>query len=119
MEEENTNHTEETDKGAPQDTPQDTDRGKLHAIVAYIPFLCFIALFSNDSNEFTRAHGRQGLLLLIIEIIAMFMLLPLGTFFWKMVLLACLILAVAGIVAAFSGRAFTMPFLGKWAEKIK
>lgn len=119
MEKEKNNKPEAAGPDAGQEAPQGTDRGKLHAIVAYVPFLCFIALFSNDADDFTRAHGRQGLLLLVIEIIAMFMLLPLGAFFWKIILLTCLILAVAGIVAAFSGRAFSVPFLGKWADKIQ
>jgi uncharacterized membrane protein len=95
------------------------EKGRLHAIVAYIPFLCFIALFSNESDEFTRMHGRQGFMLLIVEIIAMIMLLPIGTFFWKLVLLACLIISVTGIIAAFSGKSFSIPIIGKWADKIK
>jgi len=87
------------------------------AIFAYIPFLCFIALFSRESNDYTRAHGRQGLILLIIEIVALLMLLPIGAFFWKLVLIACLVASVAGVVFAVSGRPFNLPFLGDWADR--
>lgn len=88
------------------------------AIVAYIPFLCFISLFGKETDEYSRQHGRQGLLLLIAELLAVFMLLPIGAFFWKLVLIACLVGAIAGIVAAYTGKSFTLPFIGRWADKL-
>ncbi|MFH0920842.1 MAG: DUF4870 domain-containing protein [Fibrobacterota bacterium] len=88
-----------------------------NAVMAYIPFLCFLALFNKNSDEFTRQHGKQGLLLLLLEIVALLMLLPIGDFFWKVVLLACLGFSIAGIVYAFSGKPFTLPFIGYWADK--
>jgi uncharacterized membrane protein len=88
------------------------------ALIAYIPFLCFVPLFSQDTDAYARQHGKQGLLLLIVEIVAVIMLLPIGDFFWKVVLIACFIASVAGIVHAQGGKPFEIPFIGKWADKL-
>jgi len=104
--------------GAPQPNgPETKPQGFHNAVLAYIPFLCFVALFSKDSDDYIRNHGKQGLLLLIIEIIALLMLLPIGAFFWKVVLLVCLGFSIVGLVNAFSGKPFTLPFIGHWADK--
>jgi uncharacterized membrane protein len=106
----------------PGETPSPSDNQKprhLHlAIMAYIPFLCFVALFGKDADEYSRKHGRQGLLLLIAEIVAVVMLLPIGAFFWRLVLIACLVGSVAGIVNAYSGKEFRLPLIGRWADKL-
>lgn len=102
----------------PEEQPKEHKTHNVHqAIVAYIPFLCFISLFGKESDEFTKAHGRQGLILLVLELIAVTMLIV-GPFFWKMILVVCLIASLAGIVYAFTGRLFTLPFVGKWADRV-
>jgi uncharacterized membrane protein len=88
------------------------------AILAYIPFLCFIPLFNKEADEFTRAHGRQGLILFAFEIVAGLMLMPIADFFWKLVIIACVIASIAGLVAVYSGKRFELPVIGKWADKI-
>jgi len=88
------------------------------AILAYIPFLCFIPLFNKDADEYTRSHGRQGLILFVFEVAAVIMLLPIGRFFWNLVIIACVIASIAGLVAAYSGKKFELPVVGKWADKI-
>jgi len=104
--------------GAPEEPDAVSEQRKLYALVAYIPFFCFIPLFSKDSDEFTRAHGRQGLLLMAVEIFAAIMLL-IGKYFWIALIMAALMFSIAGIVAAFSGREFLIPMIGKWADKLK
>lgn len=94
------------------------DQRKILSIVAYIPFLCFIPLFSRDGDETTRAHGRQGLILMALEIFAAVMLL-IGKYFWIAIILAAVMFSVAGIVAAFSGRDFIIPVIGKYADRLK
>ncbi len=88
------------------------------AILAYIPFLCFIPLLSKDSDEFSRAHGRQGVVIFFIEIAAILMLTPIGKLLWSLALLVCVALSIAGLVTAYSKKPFSVPFIGKWAEKI-
>ena len=110
---------EENFSAGPSSPEPDTKPRNIHqAIIAYIPFLCFVALFGKDTDDYSRQHGRQGLLLLIAEILAVFMLLPIGAFFWKMVLIACLIASIAGIIYAYSGKTFSLPVIGKWADKL-
>ena len=104
--------------GKPDDEGSTSEQRKILSLVAYIPFLCFIPLFSKDGDEFTRAHGRQGLMLMALEIFAAVMLL-IGKYFWIAIILACVMFSIAGIVAAFSGRDFSIPTIGKWADKLK
>lgn len=43
---------------------------KVAAILAYVPFLCFYALFFKKDNHYAYHHGKQGLFLFVVEIIA-------------------------------------------------
>ncbi|MBL8028885.1 MAG: hypothetical protein JNL74_20840 [Fibrobacteres bacterium] len=88
------------------------------SILAYIPFMCFIPLFNKDADPYTRSHGRQGLILFVIEIVSVIMLLPIGELIWKLLIIACIVASIAGLVAAYSGKRFELPFVGKWADKI-
>jgi uncharacterized membrane protein len=109
----------EQESGSTNNDSQTGSTGQLQmAILAYIPFLCFIPLFNKDSDSFTRSHGKQGLVLFIAEIVAALMLLPIGEFFWKLVIVACIIASITGIVAVYSGKKFELPFIGKWADKV-
>ncbi|OGS33720.1 MAG: hypothetical protein A2293_15420 [Elusimicrobia bacterium RIFOXYB2_FULL_49_7] len=109
----------DNNQSPPLQEPQPgNDQRKLYSLVAYIPFLCFISLFGKDSDEFTRAHGRQGLLLMAVEILAL-TLLYVGKLVWVALLLACLIFSVVGLMTALSGRQFEIPFIGKWADRLK
>lgn len=102
---------------APEGTAPERSGSTHQAIIAYIPFLCFIALFGKDSDDTMRAHGRQGLILFCLEVLAVLMLV-FGDFFWKIILVACLLASLGGIFAVISGKPFTLPFIGGWADKI-
>ena len=40
-----------------------TEEGRLAAVMAYIPFLCFIPLMNMKQNKEARFHARQGVML--------------------------------------------------------
>jgi uncharacterized membrane protein len=71
-------------------------------------------------NPFTYKHGKQGLVLFIIEILAVVFLLPkISDLIWSAVIVLCLAAAVAGIIFSLQGQEWKIPFIGDWADKLK
>ena len=94
--------------------------GKAAALLGYIPFMCFVPLVKMRDNPFAIQHGKQGLLLFIIEIIAALFLLPQISFiFWGLVIILCFVSASAGIFFVLQGQDWKIPFIGDLADKIK
>lgn len=96
------------------------EEGKAAAMLGYIPFMCFVPLVKMKDNPFALKHGKQGLLLFIIEMVAVIFLLPkVGDLLWGAVIVLCLAAAVAGVFFALQGQEWKVPFIGHWAEKFK
>ena len=94
------------------------EEGKIDALLSYIPFLCFIPLFKRNINQFAKKHVKQGLLLLIIEIIALFFLIEVvSKIFWSFVLISCFSFALIGISKVIAGKEMKIPFVGNIFEK--
>ena len=94
------------------------EEGKIDAVLSYIPFLCFIPLFKSNLNDFAKKHVKQGLLLLIVEIIALFFLIDIvSEIFWTLMLIACFVFALAGISKSLAGKTMKIPFIGNIFEK--
>ncbi len=102
------------------DPVQEIEEGKAAAILAYVPFMCFVPLIKMKQNRFALQHGKQGLILFFIEIIALIFLLPkISDLFWGFVIIASLAVAVTGILYAVQGREWKIPFVGDLADKLK
>jgi uncharacterized membrane protein len=96
------------------------EEGRAAAILAYIPFLCFVPLIKMKENPFALHHGKQGLLLFIVEVVAVFFMFDvISDLFWGLVLILAAGTAVVGILYSLQGKEFTIPFLGKLADKLK
>ncbi len=96
------------------------DRALIASILAYIPFLCLIPLIQMRDSEQARFHSRQGLVLFLIELIAILFLIPgLSSLVWKTILVVALGASVAGIIFGMQGRMYKIPLVGEIAEKIK
>jgi fumarate reductase subunit D len=96
------------------------EEGKAAAMMGYIPFMCFVPLVKMKDNPFALKHGKQGLLLFIIEIVAVIFLLPkIGDLLWGAVIVLCLAAAAAGAFFALQGQDWKVPFIGDWADKFK
>lgn len=94
--------------------------GKAAAILGYIPFMCFVPLVKMKDNPFAVKHGKQGLVLFFLEIIAAVFLLPkISQLFWGMVIILCLVSALAGIMNAVQGKEWKIPFIGELGDKLK
>ncbi len=96
-------------------------KGKFHAlaILSYVPLLCFVTFFSFDKlDEFSKHHAKQGIILLIIEIISLLFLIDfVSKLFWIMILIICMFFSAAGIVKVLMKQNFQVPFLGEFLKK--
>jgi uncharacterized membrane protein len=101
-------------------TEFDRDRGLIAAILSYIPFLCLIPLLQMRDNEQARFHSRQGFILFLIELLALFFLIPgFSGLFWKAIIIFALGASVAGIIFGIQGKQYRLPIIGDFAEKMK
>lgn len=99
-----------------------SDEGRLAAILSYIPFLCFIPLVNINwkENEEARFHARQGIVLFVIEMLAIVMLVDdIAKFVFRVVLVAAIALAAAGIYFGIQGKRFRLPIISDIADKAK
>ena len=94
----------------------DIEENKLVAAIGYVWILCLIPLFLKKDSKFAQFHGKQALVLFIVEIVGMlvFWIPVLG---WILAILV-IVLAVLGIVQAWQGKYWEMPIIGQWAKKI-
>ncbi len=79
---------------------------KVAAILAYVPFLCFYALFFKKDNAFAYHHGKQGLALFFVELAAVILR---WNVLWNVVLILIGATAVWAMVMALRGEEFRIP----------
>lgn len=115
-----TKNTEEKKDDSAESQEKMIQEGKAAAILGYIPFMCFVPLIKMRDNPFALKHGKQGLLLFALEIIAIIFLFPrISQLFWGMILILCLVSAAAGIVYVTQGKDWKIPFIGELGDKLK
>ncbi len=97
-----------------------SEEGRMAAIMAYIPILCFVPLLTMKDNHEARFHARQGVILFLIELVAiLFLVDAISDLVFKGVLFLAAALSVAGIAFAIKGKNFKLPIIGDLAEKTK
>ncbi|MBI5059191.1 hypothetical protein HZB60_05335 [candidate division KSB1 bacterium] len=82
---------------------------KLLAILAYVPVLCLLPFLRPDRGEFVSGHVRLGMSLFVIEVFAL--ILRYLRVIWDVVILLCIIGAIAGIIHVVKGQRFSLPYL--------
>lgn len=97
-------------------TEDEIETGKGIALLSYIPILCFVAFLHSTNNRYIQHHAKQGLLLLMVEILA---LLFRWNIIWDALLIVCIGLALVGMVRAFSGRSFKIPILSDFISGLR
>jgi len=99
----------------------DIEQNRVMGILAYLSWLVLIPLLFAKDSKFARFHCNQGLVLAIVEILCGVVLkilrgLPLIGWIFSLagglLSLACLVLAILGIVNAINGKAKDLPLLG-------
>lgn len=97
-----------------------SDESRLGALLAYIPFLCFIPLLNMRENKDALFHARQGTILFLIELVAALLLVEkISDFVFKAILVGAIALAAAGIYFAMQGKSMRLPIIGNLADKTK
>ena len=87
-------------------------------ILAYLGPLLVISYIVSSKDPFVKFHIKQGLILLIIDVIIWF----LGPMFWslyfiiRLLNLAVFVLVVLGIINVVQGKEKELPFIGHLAH---
>ena len=97
-----------------------SEEGRMAAIMSYIPILCFIPLLNMKDNKEAHFHARQGVMLFLIEVLAIIFLIDgISRFVFKALLIVAVALSVVGIYFALQGKNYKLPIIGDFADKAK
>ena len=90
------------------------------AAVSYIWILWLISMVLGGHNEFVSRHAKQGLVLFIAEIVLMALsIIPLlGWLIGFLGFIAAVIAALTGLVRAWRGEDWEIPFIGQFSSRI-
>ena len=94
----------------------DVEANKNVAALSYLWVLCLVPLLGKKNSKFAQFHAKQGLILFIIELIAG--LVAWFPFFGQLFILILIVVAVMGIVRAYNGEWWKIPFVYEWSKKI-
>ena len=94
--------------------------GKLFAAIGYMGPLCFVPLFLRRDNKFAQFHGRQALILFILEVAALLLLVVpvVGEVVLRFVWLVSGIFSLAGIVKVLMNEYWELPVIHQISSKI-
>ncbi len=103
---------------APKD-PQVQD-AQFFAAIGYLSFLCFVPLVLKKENKFALFHGKQALVLFIMELAAAILkVVPaLGDLVFTLAFVVFGILSLIGIVKVLMGERWEIPVVSEIAERI-
>ena len=90
---------------------------KLWSILSYIPILCLIPLLQEETDSELRLHARQGVVLMLLEILICILLIPgVTNLLFSVGLVICIVLAFIGAFNAFQGKYWRIPVISDIAE---
>lgn len=103
---------------APKD-PEVQD-AQFFAAVGYLSFLCFVPLALKKENAFALFHGKQALVLFILELAAAILkVVPVfGDLVFTLAFVVFGILSLIGIVKVLVGERWEIPMIHEIAERI-
>lgn len=98
---------------------KNSQQGNAMAILSYLGILVIIPLLVAKDDEFVRYHSKQGLVLLVVGVVGMFIgVIPIiGWLLAPFITLAWLIFAIMGIINVLKGKKKELPIIGQYAEK--
>ena len=93
---------------------------RILAVMSYLGVLSLVPLVMNRNDPYVQFHARQGVILWMWEVLAIYTLLMpvVGKLFFKFSSVACVILSVIGVLAVVLGRAWKFPIIGDWAARL-
>ena len=93
---------------------------KFFAAIGYISVLCFVPLLLKKNNRFAQFHGKQALVLFILELAASIIkaVPALGDLVFTAAFVIFGILSLVGIMKVLMGEYWEMPVVFDIAERI-
>lgn len=93
---------------------------KFFAAIGYFNVLCFVPLLLKKGNSFAQHHGKQALVLFILEVAAsIFKVIPvLGDLIFIIGFVLFGILSIVGILKVLMGEKWEMPFIYEISTRI-
>ncbi len=88
-------------------------RSRLFAIMSYLGILCFVPMLMNRDDEYVYFHAKQGLVIWMWSVLAMFALyLPgIGKWLFSMSALGVVVFSAVGILSVVLNRAWKLPLV--------
>jgi uncharacterized membrane protein len=107
------------EKGVVPKDPEVQD-AQFFAAIGYLCFLCFVPLALKKENKFAVFHGKQALVLFILELAAAILkVVPLlGDLLFSLSFVVFGILSLIGIVKVLMGERWEIPVVHEIAERI-
>lgn len=95
-------------------------RSRVMAALSYLGILCFVPLMLAQDDEFVQFHARQGLVLWMWGVLAIFALsLPgFGKWFFSFSGMVIMTLSAIGLVSVLFQRAWRLPVIHVVAERL-
>ncbi len=94
---------------------EDIESGKLFACISYLSILALIPYFSESTNPYLKFHAKQGINLLVFEIIiaagSIFFSLGILTAVFTLAEFILFALSVVGFINALTGNARELPIV--------
>jgi len=108
-----------TEPKVPAKDPEVQD-AQFFAAIGYLSFLCFVPLALKKGNKFAEFHGKQALVLFILEVAAFILkVVPvLGDLICTLGVVVFGILSLIGIVKVLMGDKWEMPIIHEVAGRI-
>ena len=90
------------------------------AVIGYMSFLCFVPLMLKKENKFALFHGKQALVLFILELAAAILkVVPVfGDLVFTLSFVVLGILSLVGIVKVLMGERWEIPVVHEIAGRI-
>ena len=104
---------------APVQDPEIQD-AKFFAAIGYLNILCFVPLLLKKQNKFAQFHGKQALVLFILEVAAgILKVVPvLGDLIFTVAFVVFCILSLIGVMKVLMGEYWEMPVIFEVSNKI-
>ena len=96
--------------------PDDAEQNHYLAALSYLWILCLVPLLLKKNSKFCQFHARQGTVIFALEIIGTFFIMV--PFFGQIYALILIIASVYGFLNAIQGKAYRLPGIFHFSEKI-
>lgn len=105
---------------APSRQDPEIQDGKFFAAVGYLSVLCFVPLLLKKENRFALYHGKQALVLFILEVAASIVkVVPaLGDLVFTVAFVVLGMLSLVGILKVLMGEYWEMPVIYEISNRI-